>query len=287
MDRCAERAAGGGAGGLDHHRAVRTQAELNLGYTVLQAPVDGVVGSRTVRAGLYVQPGTLLLAVVPLQATYVLANYKETRAGRRPAQATGQHRCGHVRRRLGARRGDSIARPAARSRPAAARQCDRQLHQDRPAHPGQDQHRPERSARRPPASGHVSHRNDQGGAAEDAGGHRRCRGRGDGEPRIDRRPAREGASLRAWIPGSAHAGRTDRRARHPDHQLVASEIEGGIGTGIADGTWISTSYLIGEIIMIPLTDYLSRVFSFRRFLLGNLVLFWCSRLAALAANPPR
>ena len=36
-------------------------------------------------------------------------------------------------------------------------------------------------------------------------------------------------------------------------------IEGGIGTGIDNGAWISTAYLIGEIIVIPLTDYLSRV----------------------------
>ncbi|MDQ0511192.1 DHA2 family efflux MFS transporter permease subunit [Ancylobacter amanitiformis] len=50
-------------------------------------------------------------------------------------------------------------------------------------------------------------------------------------------------------------------------------IEGGIGTGSDNGTWISTSYLIGEIIMIPLTDYLSRVFGFRRFILSALVLF--------------
>src|SRR5262252_4403092 len=41
-------------------------------------------------------------------------------------------------------------------------------------------------------------------------------------------------------------------------------IEGGIGTGVDNGSWISTSYLIGEIIVIPLTDYLSRVFSFRK-----------------------
>ena len=41
-------------------------------------------------------------------------------------------------------------------------------------------------------------------------------------------------------------------------------IEGGIGTGVDNGSWISTSYLIGEIIVIPLTDFLSRVFSFRR-----------------------
>ena len=51
------------------------------------------------------------------------------------------------------------------------------------------------------------------------------------------------------------------------------DIEGGIGTGADNGAWISTAYLIGEIIVIPLTDYLSRVFSFRRFLLTNAVLF--------------
>src|SRR6266568_6722590 len=45
-------------------------------------------------------------------------------------------------------------------------------------------------------------------------------------------------------------------------------IEGGIGTGADNGSWISTSYLIGEIIVIPLTDYLSRVFSFRKIILS-------------------
>ena len=51
------------------------------------------------------------------------------------------------------------------------------------------------------------------------------------------------------------------------------DIEGGIGTGIDNGAWISTSYLIGEIIVIPLTDYLSRVFGFRRVILTNTILF--------------
>src|SRR5271157_4721080 len=51
------------------------------------------------------------------------------------------------------------------------------------------------------------------------------------------------------------------------------DIEGGIGTGIDNGAWVSTSYLIGEIIVIPLTDYLSRVFSFRRYMLANGILF--------------
>src|SRR5690242_18605476 len=50
-------------------------------------------------------------------------------------------------------------------------------------------------------------------------------------------------------------------------------IEGGIGTGGDNGSWISTSYLIGEIVVIPLTDYLSRVFSFRRYMMASAALF--------------
>lgn len=63
------------------------------------------------------------------------------------------------------------------------------------------------------------------------------------------------------------------------------QIEGGIGTGTDNGAWISTAYLIGEIIIIPLTDYLSRVFSFRRFLLTNTALFlFFSVACAFATN---
>ena len=51
------------------------------------------------------------------------------------------------------------------------------------------------------------------------------------------------------------------------------DIEGGIGTGVDNGSWISTSYLIGEIVVIPMTDFLSRVFSFRRYMLANAILF--------------
>jgi DHA2 family multidrug resistance protein len=51
------------------------------------------------------------------------------------------------------------------------------------------------------------------------------------------------------------------------------DIEGGIGTGVDNGSWISTSYLIGEIVVIPLTDYMSRVFSFRYYMLASATLF--------------
>ena len=64
--------------GLAHDAATAEQARLNLGYTDILAPIDGVVGDRTVRVGQYVQPGTALMGLVPLDAVYVVANFKET-----------------------------------------------------------------------------------------------------------------------------------------------------------------------------------------------------------------
>ena len=63
---------------LDHARAVEQQAALNLSYTKITAPVEGTVGARTLRVGQFVQAGTQLMAVVPLDAVYVVANFKET-----------------------------------------------------------------------------------------------------------------------------------------------------------------------------------------------------------------
>jgi membrane fusion protein (multidrug efflux system) len=64
--------------GIEHARAALEQAEINLGYTAIMAPRDGVVGDRTVRVGQLVQPGTRLLTLVPMHDVYVVANYKET-----------------------------------------------------------------------------------------------------------------------------------------------------------------------------------------------------------------
>jgi membrane fusion protein (multidrug efflux system) len=59
-------------------RAALLQSRLNLGYTLITSPIEGVVGERSLRVGQYVQAATQLMAVVPLQAVYVVANYKET-----------------------------------------------------------------------------------------------------------------------------------------------------------------------------------------------------------------
>jgi membrane fusion protein, multidrug efflux system len=63
---------------LARAQALKHQAELNLSYATIQAPIDGTVGARSIRVGQYVQAGTQLMELVPLAKTYVVANFKET-----------------------------------------------------------------------------------------------------------------------------------------------------------------------------------------------------------------
>src|SRR5579862_4726767 len=76
--------------------AIRTLAELktslakaerDLSFTVIHAPIDGVIGNRAVQTGDYLQPGQRLASLVPLDDVYVDANFKETQLARlRPGQ---------------------------------------------------------------------------------------------------------------------------------------------------------------------------------------------------------
>src|SRR5262249_44721217 len=67
-----------------------------------------------------------------------------------------------------------------------------------------------------------------------------------------------------------------------------ADIQGAIGAGIDDGGWISTSYLVAEIVVIPLSGWLAQVFSVRRYLLTNAVLFLAlSAACALAQDLPQ
>ena len=67
-----------------------------------------------------------------------------------------------------------------------------------------------------------------------------------------------------------------------------ADIQGAIGAGIDDGGWISTSYLIAEIVVIPLSGWLAQVFSIRIYLLTNAFLFLVfSAACALAQDLPQ
>jgi DHA2 family multidrug resistance protein len=93
------------------------------------------------------------------------------------------------------------------------------------------------------------------------------------------------ASVRTWV--SVIAGLMGAFMAVLNIQITNASllnIEGGIGTGVDNGAWISTAYLIGEIIVIPLTDYLSRVFSFRIYLITNATLFLVFSVACAFAR---
>ncbi len=80
------RQAGGGLAAADAAvqaaQAQLEQAELDLERTVVRAPIDGVVGDRQVQVGQLVRSGSPMMSVVPLQAVYVVANFKETQLER-------------------------------------------------------------------------------------------------------------------------------------------------------------------------------------------------------------
>jgi membrane fusion protein (multidrug efflux system) len=87
-------------------RADLDQAKLNLDYTVLKAPVDGVVSRKTAEPGIQVAAGQQLMALVPLEDVWVTANFKETqlrkmRVGQRveievDAYGGGRKYLGHI-----------------------------------------------------------------------------------------------------------------------------------------------------------------------------------------------
>ncbi|QDO97097.1 HlyD family secretion protein [Ferrovibrio terrae] len=59
-------------------QAARDLAQIDLDWTVVRAPVDGVIGNRQVRVGRLVAPGAALLDIVPVDDLWVVANFKET-----------------------------------------------------------------------------------------------------------------------------------------------------------------------------------------------------------------
>ena len=72
---------------LKQFQTALAKAERDLSFTVMRAPFDGVIGNRAVQVGDLVQPGQRLASLVPLDAVYVDANFKETQlAGLKPGQ---------------------------------------------------------------------------------------------------------------------------------------------------------------------------------------------------------
>ena len=80
--------AGSASAAIQQARANLEAAELQLSYTTIVAPIDGLATKKTIQVGQIVEPGQTLLTIVPLKHVWVTANFKETqlanvRAGQR------------------------------------------------------------------------------------------------------------------------------------------------------------------------------------------------------------
>ena len=124
---------------VERAKAALQQAELNLAYTHITAPITGQVTQKSVDLGQYVSPGQLLFTIVPLDQVYVTANFKETQlANVAPGQKV-QHSRGYLPRRVRRRgRFHRGSRRFAASLAAAAKR-HRKFHQSRAAHSGENQ----------------------------------------------------------------------------------------------------------------------------------------------------
>jgi len=133
---------------LAQANATQVAAELNLSYTRVLAPIDGVIAQSQLRKGTYTVPGKPLLNVVPMAAIYVEASYRETQLARieagnpvtiRVDALPGVVLHGHVDS-VGPASGASFSPLPAHNLAVAGAQRDRQLHQDRPASAGAHRH---------------------------------------------------------------------------------------------------------------------------------------------------
>ena len=105
---------------VDAARAELDQALLNLSYTRIYAPADGIVGKRNVQLGSRIEPGQTLMFITETGNIWVTANFKETQLARmRPGQRVTIH-VRHVRPRLPGLCRESPGRERRSLQPAAA-----------------------------------------------------------------------------------------------------------------------------------------------------------------------
>ena len=259
--RCDRHAEAADAGCSGRRRGRPRSAQLNLGYTELRAPIDGTVGNRSARTGAYATVGAQLISLVPANGLWVDANFKENQLARMHAGLPRDDRGRRAarpglprpRRQPGARHRRAVQR-------AAAGERHRQLHQDRAARAGAHPAR-RRCARRSATCGRACRsrprstnaRSDQAVSATTAAiaspgapipASCRCRRRSSPSP-----PCASASSSRCWTSRSS-----------PPR---CSDIGGGLSAGADETAWVQTSYLIAEIIVIPLSGWLSRVMSTR------------------------
>ena len=232
--------------------ADRDTAQLNLGYTELRAPIDGTVGNRSARTGAYAAVGAQLISIVPAHGLWVDANFKENQLAHMHAGDAGDDRGGRAARR-------GVPRPC--REPGAG---DRRQFSVLPPEnaTGNFTKIVQRVPVRVLLDGDAA---DAGPAAPGPVGHRR------------RRRAMSATTADVFVAAGPNCRWRRRCSPSPamcvgffiallDIQIVSASLRGHRRRTVRrddEVAWVQTSYLIAEIIVIPLSGWLSRVMSTR------------------------
>ena len=263
-------------------------AENNLAYTVIRAPFDGIAGNRAAELGQHVTPATQLIAVAPLrERLYVVANFKETQLRRMQpgmkvrlipdidSSAAVDGRVDSLAPATGALFSLLPPENATGNFTKVVQRVPVKLVLDpaEAAHAGWlraglsvtaevDTRGPGRAAARP-----VRHRR------RDAGAHRAM------TAAADRLSWRQWVGFMAMVLGMFMA--------ILDIQIVSasiSDIQAGLAASPDEASWVQTSYLIAEIVMIPLSGWLSRLLSTRVLFVASALGFTLFSLACAGAS---
>ena len=263
-------------------------AENNLAYTVIRAPFDGIAGNRAAELGQHVTPASQLIAVAPLrEQLYVVANFKETQLRRMqpgmkvrliPDIDPGAAVDGRV---------DSLA-PATGALfsllpPENATGNFTKVVQRVPVKlvvdPAQAAHA-QLAARRP--VGHRRGRYPRPGRAAARPVRRRRR---DAGARRAMTAVTDRLSWRQWVGFMAMV--LGMFMAILDIQIVSasiSDIQAGLAASPDEASWVQTSYLIAEIVMIPLSGWLSRLLSTRVLFVASALGFTLFSFACAGAS---
>jgi DHA2 family multidrug resistance protein len=298
---------------VEQARAQLRQAQSDHQDVIVRSSIAGRVGDKSVRVGQYVQPATRLMSVVPVDQLYLVANFKETQIGLMrvgqpadihvdalpdmvlhgevqsfapgtgaqfallpPQNATGNFTkvVQRVPVRIHVDAGPEARRVllaglsatvkvdtlgARRERDDAKDESERsEQTRDRTNADERDRDR----GTRQPGAGAMST------ASASAGGGAKPGKAGDAKGRTDR------ADSAPWL--AVAAGTIGSFMALLDVSIVNASlptIQGEIGATGTEGTWISTAYLVSEIVMIALAGWFQRMLGLRRFLLIVTTLF--------------
>ena len=266
-------------------------AQRNLSFTRVLAPFDGTVGNKAAQVGNLVQPGTRLMALVPLNDSYVDANFKETQLGEiKPGQRADVA--------IDALDGKVVEGVVSSISPASGAQFSLLPPDNATGNFTKVVQRvavritfPEEVLKQVPLRSGLSviatiHTRDPDTPEADAA--RRPGARSLGHPKRQAvtsaapaiRPGGASPATDLIVAPAAVAQRSFSLKRVAafifmvfgmfmailDIQIVSaslSQIQAGLSASSDEITWVQTSYLVAEVIMIPLSGFLSRMVSTR------------------------